>query len=111
MSFFSGGGGQTSWPTDYPFGSPQEQAAKKSADVAQQMLNDQRAQAASNEAEAQRVQGLADAEQAKTDATAAQEESLRQQRIRGGGIQRFMTAGYSGYGDSRSLGTATTLGG
>lgn len=111
MSFFSGGGGQTSWPTDYPQGSPAEQAAKKSGEVAQQMLEEAKLTRADNEAQAEEIQLKADAEQKKADKLATDDESLRLQRIRGGGLQRFMTSGYSGYGDTRTLGQANALGG
>ena len=112
MSFFSGGSKGPPWPTDYlPGQSPQEQAARKSGETAQAMLEEQKLQRADNEAQAEEIQLKADTEQAKADKLAADDESMRLQRIRGGGLQRFMTSGYGGYGDTRTLGQANLLGG
>ena len=55
------------------------------------------------EAETVRLQGIEDKAQAKIDKETDDEETRRQQRLRG--------AGYVGYGDSRPLGTGYTLGG
>lgn len=112
MSFFGGGGGGPPWPTDYlPGQSPQEKAVRQSGETANAMLQEQRLQRADAEAQTEETRTIAQAAQAKADKEAADQEDTRQQRLRGGGIQRFMTAGYAGYGDSRALGTALTLGG
>jgi hypothetical protein len=113
-SVFGGGGGPPpgGWPTDYlPGESPPEQAVREARKQTQVLLDEQTTQQKQAADIAASDKAIADKKQADADQAAADEENLRQQRLRGGGIQRFMTAGYSGYGDSRSLGTATTLGG
>lgn len=111
-SIFGGGGGPPpgGWPTDYPFGKPEDAAVTEAKKQTQILLDEQSQQQQDAEKTAADTKAVADAKQAQADQAAADEENLRQQRLRGGGIQRFMTAGYSGYGDSRSLGTAMTLG-
>ena len=112
-SIFGGGGGPPAggWPTDYPFGKPEDAAVTEAKKQTQILLDEQSSQQQQASQKAAADKAIADKTQADADQAAADAENLRQQRLRGGGIQRFMTAGYSGYGDSRALGTATTLGG
>jgi hypothetical protein len=112
-SVFGGGGGPPpgGWPTDYlPGESPTEQSLREAKKQTQILLDEQSQQQAASAKTAADTRAIGDQKQALADTAAADEENLRQQRLRGGGFQRFMTAGYSGYGDSRALGTATTLG-
>lgn len=113
-SIFGGGGGPPAggWPTDYlPGESPPEQAAREARKQTQLLVEEQGRQRSELEAAAAELKKTQADTQLKADQAAAEEESARQQRLRGGGIQKFMTAGYSGYGDSRALGTGLTLGG
>jgi len=110
-SLFGGGGGGERMPDYMPGQSPSEQAERRANELSQSMLEESRKQTAAAEAETARLKGIETDKQAQADKLAADEEDRRQQRIRGGGIQKFMTAGYTGYGDSRALGTGMTLGG
>jgi hypothetical protein len=115
MSFMSGGGGSAEMmPMYMPGESPPEQEARRaqqeSRGQANAMLEETRRQTDMAVAETGRLRGIEADTKAKADKEAADEETRRQSRIAGGGLQRFMTAGYTGYGDSRPLGTALTLG-
>ena len=115
MSFMSGGGSSERMPDYMPGESPSEQSARRaqqeSRTQADAMLSEQRRQTDLAVAETERLRGIESGVAAKADKEAKDEETRRQSRIAGGGIQRFMTAGYTGYGDSRPLGSALTLGG
>ena len=95
-------------PDYMPGQSPQEKEARRHADA---MLSEQKKQTNLAVAETERLRGIETEVAAKAEATKVEEEQRRQARLVGGGIQRFMTAGYAGYGDSRPLGSALLLGG
>jgi len=95
-------------PDYMPGQSPQEQEARRHANA---MLAEQQKQTNIALSEAERLRGIEATTAAKAETEKKDEEQRRQQRLVGGGIQRFLSAGYTGYGDSRPLGTAMTLGG
>jgi hypothetical protein len=108
MSFLSGGGTPERMPDYMPGQSPQEQEARRYSNA---MLAEQKRQTDVAVAETERLKGIEAGVTAKAETEKKDEEQRRQQRLVGGGIQRFLSAGYTGYGDSRPLGTGLTLGG
>ena len=105
-SIFGGGGGPTA-AADVPARPAAEQAATQARERSSRWSRRQGRQRAEPSAAA----GSKTETPGSRPTGGCRRGERRQQRLRGGGIQRFMTAGYAGYGDSRALGTGLTLGG